>query len=152
MATTPYNFLEVPVNSHNSHVEISQWSRDQARVPTYVMLERLNNERERLCQEKKQLEAKLADVESWKAERALDITRRNLPKHAAIQATQQLEVEFNSKRRGLSTEIRAIDERLMSIKARRRAKANNADDSLVAVMLRVERLLQKLVDAACERK
>lgn len=134
--------------SSNPVVDVSQFSRQSARTPVSSLAERYASEREALIQEKNALQVALADVDAWKMERALDITRRKLPTHQAIESTQRLEVEYASKRKEITTQLSAIDERLVFMKARKREKSQAENDSLIEVMRRVEGLLETLVAIA----
>jgi len=133
-------------------VDVSQFSRDAARVPTHVIAERHDKEREQLVTEKTRLQHELREIDAWKMERALDITRRHLPKHQAIESTQRLEVEYAEKRKRVAAQITAIEERLTFLKARRKERGSTSERSLTEVMQRIEALLIELVSIARKAK
>lgn len=136
------------MNAQSKQVDVSQFSRESARLPAHVLVERQDKERERLVAEKTRLIDELREIDAWKMDRALDITRRHLPKIQAIESTQRLEVEYAGKRNKVATQVTAIDERLTFLKARRRERANTEDNSYAGTMERIEALLIELVHIA----
>lgn len=136
--------------SSNIKAEVSQFSRDSGRVPVPVLAERDQKERERLIREKQALQVALSNIDEWRKQRAFDITRRRLPTTAAIEATQELEIQASEKRRPVAKQIAAIDERLMRLNSRKKEVAQRAFDEerrvMLSVMLRVERLLETLIE------
>jgi hypothetical protein len=132
---------------NQSEVVVSQHSRVMARTSPQQLVDQYHREKSALVAEKRSLELKLSDIEAEKRERALQITRRRLHGQAAIEATQQLEVDFNAKRRKVVECIASIDERLQGMKKRMRDKSAFENDNERVILLRIEQLLARMVAA-----
>ena len=124
--------------------EVSQYSREAARVPVHVLHERLENERKKLIGEKQRIEAELSEIASRKADKLAAVYRRRMHKSDAIAATNEIQSDFNDERSKLIRDKAAIDERLHDIKRRFSATADVRED--VKVLLRIESLLERILD------
>ena len=124
--------------------EVSQHSRESGRIHVHELHERLVNERTKLLGEKSQIEAKLSEIESKRLDKISEVYRRKLQKSQSIAATVEIQSEFNESRAKLIRDKSAIEERLHDIK-RRMSSTNNVRED-VKVLLRIESLLEQILD------
>lgn len=124
--------------------EVSQYSREAGRVPVHVLHEQLENERKKLINEKQKIEAELSDIASRKADSLANVYRRRMCRSDAIVATNEIQSNFNKERSKLIRDKAAIDERLHDIKRRLSATTDTPED--VKVLLRIESLLERILD------
>lgn len=129
-------------------VRSGQETRREARVTPDKLLENLYRERDELIGEKRQLELQLRHIEDWRKEESSRILARRMPKHRSIEASNQLEVHVRAKKTPLMEAINAVEKRLHDIKYRLASKRSQQDKQPredVAALLRVEALLQRVV-------
>lgn len=125
-------------------VDVGQYSRESGRVPVSVLQERLESERKMLVTEMQDIEARLSDIASQKADELSHIYRRRMRKSDAIAATNEVTAKFNKARSKLIRDKSGIEERLHDIKRRMSATADVRED--VKVLLRIEVLLQEILE------
>ena len=131
--------------SGNVIADVSQHSRESGRVPVQVQVERLSKERDHLTTEKMAIEAKLSLIESEKRDSLTMIYRRNLARHEACAATNEIESKYHKDRAKLVREKRTIEERLNDIKNQiKDIRVPSVRDDVV-VLLRIEALLAEIL-------
>jgi len=133
--------------------DVSEASRRDARVPVSQLVENMNAEIDELNREKKKLETALSDIAYWKAQETSKVLRRRLPKTQSIEATTTIEAQVGAKKRPLVENLKAIEERLHSLKSRRKNKPAvrvhtpyvPGSSETVDTLLRIEALLSEIL-------
>lgn len=131
---------------------VSEDTRRSGRVAPDVHLERLDTERESLVLEKKRIEVKLSEIDSWKASETASILKKRLSKTLAIHATTSLEANVRKQKAPLIREKQAIEERLQSIKTTIKNKNRSMYTNPSAdILLRIETILVEILNTMKER-
>jgi len=129
-------------------VEVSQHSREAARGSPCDLLDRYQREMAALVAEKQALECRLSDLDAEKRERALKITQKRLHRSHAIEATQRLEVEFNERRKEITNQYAAVNERLQALKKFMLDKGGFREEDQRVILRRIESGVSRLAEIA----
>lgn len=111
---------------------------------------KLQNEKSKLKEEKRKLEARFSEIEQWKREQLAKIYRGPIGlQHAK---TNEIECSYQEKRRSLTRELSAIEERLRQIAARLGNKKTDLSQEIaererakVESLRRIEALLKRVL-------
>lgn len=139
------------MNREEVFAQVGEDTRRSGRIPVDRLLHQLESERDKLLQEKRDIEVKLTQVEDWRRQETSRILMRRMDKTRSIEATTRLEAEARKKRAPLIIDKQTIEKRLHDIKtklSRSGDKRQPRED--VEILLRIEKLLILVIDKLSE--
>lgn len=121
---------------------VSESTRETGRIPVQRQIERMRVELKTLLAEKKALEFSIQDVTAWKAHETAEILSSRYPKSRSIELTTRLESDFRTKRKPLTVQLYAMEERIHALKTRLGEKSGSSTQNLME--LREKREIESL--------
>jgi len=136
------------MKTHSSYplAEVGEYTRTTGRVSVHKLLEQLEREREGLKNEKRNLELKLSDIESWKHDETAKLLGQRLTKTRSIEETIALESKVRRKKKPILHAKNTIEERLHDINGRLKDRQTQSTRDDVNVLLRIESLLIRMCE------
>jgi len=133
-------------------VQSAEDSRRNARMPIDKLVEHYAEERQKLVDQKREIERQIAEVESWRMEQTSLILGKRLAHAEQVRATVLLESQAKAKRNPLLREMQGIEKLLHDMKSRHKSanikRADNTPGPMEKILLRIESLMMRLVTLA----